>query len=75
MARFGPSEYTDYDEALAHIKQIVTLRVYQKKFERIASRVHDWPEKGTHWGLHWMIESQFGDGSTGVPSEDILRRH
>lgn len=45
MARFGPSEYTDYDEALSHINQTGTLREYQKEFERIASRVHDWPKK------------------------------
>lgn len=45
MNRFGPSEYTDYDEELAHIKQTGALREYQKEFERLASRVQDWPEK------------------------------
>lgn len=44
MTRFGPSEYTDFDESLAHIKQSETLREYQKEFEHLASRVHDWPE-------------------------------
>lgn len=44
MARFGPSEYTNFDESLAHIKQSGTLREYQKEFERLANRVRDWPE-------------------------------
>lgn len=43
--RFGPSEYTDYDEVLTHIRQTGSLRDYQKEFEKLASRVHDWPEK------------------------------
>lgn len=34
MAYFGPSKYNDYDEALSHIKQMGTLREYQKEFER-----------------------------------------
>lgn len=46
MNRFGPSEYTDYDEALAHIKKSGSLGDYQKKFEKLAKRVEDWPEKG-----------------------------
>lgn len=45
MARLRSSNYHDYDEALPHIKQDDTLREYQKEFEFIASRVHDWPEK------------------------------
>lgn len=44
MARFGPSEYTDYDKALIHTKQTGSLHDYQKEFERISSRVKDWPE-------------------------------
>lgn len=45
MSRFGPSEYNDYDEALAHIRQTGSLREYQRKFERLASRVQNWPER------------------------------
>lgn len=44
MSRFGPFEYTNYDESLAHIKQSGTLREYQREFECLASRVQDWPE-------------------------------
>ncbi|CAA0815766.1 Uncharacterized mitochondrial protein AtMg00240, partial [Striga hermonthica] len=45
IARFGSSEYFDYDEALTRIRQTGSLRDYQKEFKRIASRVRDWPEK------------------------------
>lgn len=45
MGWFGPSEYTDHDELLAHIRQKGTLREYQQEFEKLASRVHDWLEK------------------------------
>ncbi|CAA0828937.1 Unknown protein, partial [Striga hermonthica] len=44
ITRFGSSDYLDYDEALSRIKQSGSLREYQKEFERIASRVRDWPE-------------------------------
>ncbi|CAA0811047.1 Unknown protein, partial [Striga hermonthica] len=44
IMRFGSSDYHDYNEALSRIKQVGSLRDYQKKFERIASRVRDWPE-------------------------------
>lgn len=44
MNRFGPLEYADHDEALAHIKQTGTLREYQKEFEKLANRVRDWQE-------------------------------
>ncbi|CAA0830099.1 Unknown protein, partial [Striga hermonthica] len=44
ITRFGSSDYHDYNEALSRIKQVRSLREYQKEFERIASRVRDWPE-------------------------------
>ncbi|CAA0843031.1 Unknown protein, partial [Striga hermonthica] len=44
ITRFGSSDYHDYNEALSRIKQVGSLRDYQKEFERIASRVRDWPE-------------------------------
>ncbi|CAA0825705.1 Unknown protein, partial [Striga hermonthica] len=44
IMRFGSSDYHDYNEALSRIKQVGSLREYQKEFERIASRVRDWPE-------------------------------
>jgi hypothetical protein len=45
LARFGPTGYEDFDEALAHIEQKGTVREYQREFECLANRVVDWPEK------------------------------
>lgn len=45
MARFGPTEYQDYDEALPRVKQKGTLREYQQEFEKLANRVSGWPQK------------------------------
>ncbi|CAA0830167.1 Unknown protein, partial [Striga hermonthica] len=44
ITRFGSSVYYDYDEALSKIKQAGSLWDYQREFERIASRVRNWPE-------------------------------
>ncbi|XP_075640360.1 uncharacterized protein LOC142612122 [Castanea sativa] len=43
--RFGPSNYEDFDEALAKLHQTSTVREYQENFERLAARVQDWPGK------------------------------
>ena len=43
--RFGPSDYEDFDEALAKLRQTGTIREYQTQFERLAARVRNWPEK------------------------------
>ena len=43
--RFGPSDYEDFDEALAKLCQTGTVREYQAQFERIAPQVQEWPEK------------------------------
>lgn len=45
MICFRPSEYSNYDEVLAHIKQVGTLREYHQELERLASRVQDWQEQ------------------------------
>ena len=36
-ARFGPTECEDFDEALSKIKQMGSLRDYQKEFERLGN--------------------------------------
>ncbi|TXG63603.1 hypothetical protein EZV62_010597 [Acer yangbiense] len=43
LARFGPTEYEDFDEALSHVVQKATLREYQTEFERLPNRVKSWP--------------------------------
>ena len=43
--RFGPSDYEDFHEALAKLRQTSTVREYQANFERLVARVQDWQEK------------------------------
>jgi hypothetical protein len=45
LARFGPIEYEDYDEALSRVKQKGSLREYHQEFEKLANRVVGWPQK------------------------------
>jgi hypothetical protein len=45
LARFGPTEFEDYDKALSCVKQKGSLREYQKEFEKLANRVVGWPHK------------------------------
>ncbi|RVW24821.1 hypothetical protein CK203_112252 [Vitis vinifera] len=44
-ARFGPTECEDFDEALSKVRQIGSLRDYQKEFERLGNWVHGWSQK------------------------------
>ncbi|CAA0840444.1 Unknown protein, partial [Striga hermonthica] len=44
LTRFGTSDYHNYNEALARIRQTGNLREYIKEFERLACRVRDWSE-------------------------------
>jgi hypothetical protein len=56
LARFGPIDYEDFDEALSHIEQKGTVREYQREFERLANQVEGWPHKalvGTFLGGLW----------------------
>lgn len=43
--RFGSTDYEDFDEELAKLQQIGTVREYQTQFEWLAIGVQDWPEK------------------------------
>ena len=52
-ARFGPSDAEDFDETLSRVKQIMTLRDYQREFERLGNQVRGWTQKelvGTFMG-------------------------
>ncbi|KAL6311349.1 hypothetical protein AAG906_025635 [Vitis piasezkii] len=44
-ARFGPTKCENFDEALTKVRQIGSLRDYQKEFERLGNRVHGWSQK------------------------------
>ena len=51
--RFGPSDYENFDEALAKLCQTGSVREYQTQFKRLASRVQEWPE-------HALVGSYIG---------------
>lgn len=65
--RFGPSDYEDFDEALAKLCQTGTVREYQAQFERIASQVQKWLEKA-------LIGSYIGGLKDEIRSEVKLFR-
>lgn len=39
-ARFGPTEWEDFDEALSRVKQTGSLRDYHNEFKRLGNKVH-----------------------------------
>ncbi|XP_034707028.1 uncharacterized protein LOC117930485 [Vitis riparia] len=52
-AHFGPSECEDFDEALSRIRQVGSLRDYQREFERLGNQVQGWTQRalvGTFMG-------------------------
>ncbi|KAJ0041053.1 hypothetical protein Pint_26951 [Pistacia integerrima] len=52
-AQFRPNECEDFDEALSKVKQVGSLRGYQKEFEKLGNRVQEWTQKalvGTFMG-------------------------
>ena len=52
-ACFGPSGCEDFDEALSRIKQLGTLRDYQREFEKLGNKVRGWTQRtlvGTFMG-------------------------
>ncbi|KAK9034823.1 hypothetical protein V6N11_076880 [Hibiscus sabdariffa] len=44
-ARFGPTECGDFDEALSRVRQLGSLRDYQREFEKLGNRVQGWKSK------------------------------
>ncbi|KAJ8749838.1 hypothetical protein K2173_013241 [Erythroxylum novogranatense] len=52
-SRFGPTDCEDFDESLSKIRQIGSLRDYQREFERLGNRVRGWTQRalvGTFMG-------------------------
>ncbi|KAL4318769.1 hypothetical protein GQ457_18G015560 [Hibiscus cannabinus] len=52
-ARFGPTDCEDFDEALSRVRQLGSLRDYQREFEKLGNRVQGWTQKalvGTFMG-------------------------
>lgn len=43
--RFDPSNYEDFDEALAKLQQTGTILEYQTQFKHLAAHVRHWPQR------------------------------
>lgn len=61
-ARFGPSGCEDFDEALSRIKQLGTLRDYQREFEKLGNRVRGWTQKALVRTFMGGLKAEISDG-------------
>ncbi|KAH9717618.1 hypothetical protein KPL71_021897 [Citrus sinensis] len=61
-ARFGPTECEDFDEALSRVRQVGTLRDYQREFERLGNRVHGWTQKALVGTFMGGLKPEISDG-------------
>ena len=61
-ARFGPSGCEDFDEALSRIKQLGTLRDYQREFEKLGNRVRGWTQKVLVRTFMGGLKAEISDG-------------
>ncbi|KAL4379488.1 hypothetical protein GQ457_02G040490 [Hibiscus cannabinus] len=61
-ARFGPTDCEDFHEALSKIKQVGTLRDYQKEFERLGNRVQGWSQQALVGTFLGGLKVEIADG-------------
>ncbi|KAL4318963.1 hypothetical protein GQ457_18G015170 [Hibiscus cannabinus] len=61
-ARFGPTDCEDFHEALSKIKQVGTLRDYQKEFERLGNRVQGWSQQALVGTFLGDLKVEIADG-------------
>ncbi|KAJ0020779.1 hypothetical protein Pint_31593 [Pistacia integerrima] len=61
-ARFGPTECEDFDKVLSKVKQVGSLRDYQKEFERLGNRVQGWTQKALVGTFMGGLKPEIADG-------------
>ena len=61
-ARFGPTDCEDFDEALSRVRQVGTLRDYQREFERLGNRVHGRTQKALVRTFMGGLNPEISDG-------------
>ncbi|RVW35013.1 Retrovirus-related Pol polyprotein from transposon 17.6 [Vitis vinifera] len=61
-ARFGPTECEDFDEALSRVKQMGSLRDYQREFEKLGNRMQGWTQKALVGTFMGGLKSEIADG-------------
>ncbi|KAA8535341.1 hypothetical protein F0562_030344 [Nyssa sinensis] len=61
-SRFGPTECEDFDEALSRIKQVGSLREYQREFEKLGNRVRGWTQKALVGTFMGELKAELSNG-------------
>lgn len=61
-ARFGPTDCEDFDESLSKIRQLGSLRDYQKEFERLGNKVKGWTQKALVGTFMGGLKTEIADG-------------
>ena len=62
LASFGPTECENFDETLSRVRQVGSLREYQKEFERLGNRVQGWTQKALVGTFMGGLKSEIVDG-------------
>ncbi|KAA8546583.1 hypothetical protein F0562_002678 [Nyssa sinensis] len=61
-ARFGPSGCKDFDKALSRIRQLGTLRDYQREFEKLGNKVRGWTQRVLVGPFIRGLKAEISDG-------------
>ncbi|KAF5472044.1 hypothetical protein F2P56_008792 [Juglans regia] len=61
-ARFGPSDYEDFDEALSRVWQTGSLCDYQREFEQLGNQVKGWTQKALVGTFMGGLKTEISDG-------------
>ena len=59
---FGPTNCEYFDESLSKIQQMGSLRDYQKEFERLDNKVHDWTLEALVGTFMGSLRPEIDDG-------------
>ena len=61
-SRFSPTDAEDFDEALSKIKQVGSVKDYQKEFEQLGTRVRGWTQKALIGTFMGGLKIEIADG-------------
>lgn len=61
-SRFGPTDCDDFDESLSKIRQVGSLRDYQREFERLGNKVKGWTQKALVGTFMGGLKTEISDG-------------
>ncbi|KAA8538684.1 hypothetical protein F0562_028292 [Nyssa sinensis] len=70
-ARFGPLGCEEFDEALSRIRQLGTLRDYQREFEKLGNKVRGWTQKALVGTFMCGLKDEISDGIRMFKSQSL----